>query len=111
MDSPYDEDQRTYQNTVVRGLYAMGAMQGPSMMVVCLPVDKDGVVDEHQAVFLGTADAMPAIETLMREMAWADACLQAPRWMREMPGMPDGPDAWTAGQMPETWETGQENES
>ena len=27
MDSPYDEDQRTYQNTVVRGLYAMGAMQ------------------------------------------------------------------------------------
>ena len=69
MDSPYDEDQRTYQNTVVRGLYAMGAMQGPSMMVVCLPVDKDGVVDEHQAVFLGTADAMPAIETLMREKA------------------------------------------
>lgn len=63
-------------------------LSGQGFLVTVVPLDRDGVVESSQAIFLGTDDDLAELGALTCRLWERGHCLQCPDWLREIAGLP-----------------------
>lgn len=85
---PVNTDYPLTANEFLRMAWGHLKLSGQGFLVTVVPVDRDGMVETSQAVFLGTDDDLAELGALTCRLWERGYCLQCPDWLREAAGLP-----------------------
>ena len=81
-------EAEAFTDARVRDVYRTLGLSGPGMVVVVIPVDKDGFLPLGQAVFMGGEEDLQDLAAPVAGLYDKGYSVFLPDWFRELAGLP-----------------------